>query len=57
MERQHTGAPKGTDQPGASQAQRPKATTSQPSKPKAPTYAAFGTTGGAAIMFHDLASI
>jgi hypothetical protein len=43
---------------GASHTPSPQMTASQPPKPsKAPGFAAFGTTGGAAIVFRDLASI
>ena len=53
------GARTGTEQPGSSQTQsKPQMTASQPgTTPKAPGFAAFGTSGGAAIMFRDLASI
>ena len=52
------GAPQGTERPGTSPAPSQQMTASQPDKaPKAPGFAAFGTTGGAAIMFRDLASI
>ena len=58
MVNQQPGAQQGTEQPGASPAPSKQMTASQPDKaPKAPGFAAFGTTGGAAIMFRDLASI
>ena len=58
MVSQQPGAFTGAEQPGSSSAQNQQMTASQPSKaPKTPGYAAFGTTGGAAIMFRDLASI
>ncbi|HVG49775.1 MAG TPA: hypothetical protein VM899_16740 [Rubellimicrobium sp.] len=58
MASQQPGAPSGTEQMGASQTPSPQMTASQPPKPsKAPGFAAFGTTGGAAIVFRDLASI
>jgi hypothetical protein len=58
MAGQQTGAPLGTEQMGASQTPSEQMTASQPSKfPKAPGFAAFGTAGGAAIVFRDLASI
>lgn len=51
------GAPSGADQPGASApaAQQMQAALSR--APKAPVQAAFGTTGGAALVFRDFASI
>jgi hypothetical protein len=52
------GAPAGTEQPGSSSAPSQQMTASQPGKaPKVPSFAAFGTSGGAAIVFRDLASI
>jgi hypothetical protein len=52
------GAPADSEQPGASPGPSQQMTASQPSKsPKAPGFAAFGTSGGAAIMFRDFASI
>ena len=58
MASQQPGAPLGTDNSDASQAPSQQMSASQPGKaPKAPGYAAFGTSGGAAIMFRDLASI
>lgn len=58
MASQQPGAPSGTDQMNASQAPSQQMSASEPGKaPKAPSYAAFGTTGGAAIVFRDLASI
>jgi len=43
---------------GASQTPSPQMAASQPAKSaKAPGFAAFGTSGGAAIVFRDLASI
>lgn len=59
MVSQQPGAPEGAEQPGSSDApNQQQMTASQTGKaPKAPGYAAFGTSGGAAIMFRDLASI
>ena len=58
MASQQPGAPQGPDQVGSSQAQSEQMSASQPGRtPKAPGYAAFGTSGGAAIVFRDLASI
>ena len=52
------GAREGTEQKGSSPAPNQQMTASQFGKaPKAPGFAAFGTSGGAAIMFRDLASI
>ncbi len=52
------GAREGTEQQGSSPAPSQQMTASQSGKsPKAPGFAAFGTSGGAAIMFRDLASI
>lgn len=58
MERKQPGAPKGSEQPGANEAPVTKqVTASQSGLTKAPNHAAFGTAGGAAIMFRDLASL
>ncbi len=58
MASQQPGAPSGTEQMGASQTPSQQMTASQPAKsPKSPGFAAFGTAGGAAIVFRDLASI
>lgn len=58
MASQQPGTPTGTEQMGASQTPGPQMMASQPPRsPKAPAFAAFGTTGGAAIVFRDLASI
>jgi len=52
------GASAAPEQQGSSQAPNQQMTASQTGKsPKAPGFAAFGTSGGAAIMFRDLASI
>ena len=58
MASQQPGAPAGTEQMGTSQAPSEQMAASQPAKPsRAPSFAAFGTSGGAAIVFRDLASI
>lgn len=58
MASQQPGTPSGTEQMGASQTPSQQMTASLPAKaPKAPGFAAFGTAGGAAIVFRDLASI
>jgi hypothetical protein len=57
MERQQVGAPEGTVQMGSSPASKPQAAASQPSPIRAPGFAAFGTSGGAAFVVRDLASI
>jgi hypothetical protein len=58
MASQQPGAQSGAEQPGSSPAPSQQMTASQPVRtPKAPGFAAFGTSGGAAIMFRDLASI
>jgi hypothetical protein len=69
MELRQAGALQGAEQPGASSARPSQVTASQPGSPrapaafgptdhlKAPTQAAFGSGGGAAIVFRDYASI
>ena len=58
MASQQPGTPSGTEQMGASQTPSQQMTASQPAKPsKVSNFAAFGTSGGAAIVFRDLASI
>ncbi len=59
MVSQQPGAFTGAEQPGSSETpNQQQMTASQFGKaPKAPGFAAFGTSGGAAIMFRDLASI
>lgn len=58
MASQQPGAPQGPDQAGTSQAPSQQMSASQlGGTPKAPGFAAFGTSGGAAIVFRDLASI
>lgn len=51
------GAPTGADQPGASAPSGQQMQATQPRATKAPVQAAFGTGGGAAIVFRDFASI
>ena len=52
------GASQAAEQPGSSPAQGQQMTASQSgATPKAPGFAAFGTGGGAAIVYRDLASI
>lgn len=58
MERQHVGASEGIVQMGSSQAPAPQqVTASQTSESKQRSFAAFGTSGGAAFVIRDLASI
>lgn len=51
------GAPTGADQPGASAPSGQQMQATLPRPPRAPVQAAFGTGGGAAIVFRDFASI
>lgn len=51
------GAPTGADQPGASAPAGQQMQATLPRPPRAPVQAAFGTGGGAAIVFRDFASI
>lgn len=58
MSPQQTGAQTGDAQPGAATAPMAQAEASQTFRaPGASGLAAFGTGGGAAILFRDLASI
>ncbi len=60
MVNEQPGSREGAEQSGSSQTQtQPQQLTSSQSNtaPRAPGFAAFGTSGGAAIMFRDLASI
>jgi hypothetical protein len=71
MELRQAGAQQGAEQPGASSAPSLQMTASQPGgqralgqmgsdpagRSKAPVQAAFGSGGGAAIVFRDYASI
>lgn len=57
MGNQQAGALVAADQAGASQAPNQQMAASQPSQPKPSGFAAFGTSGGAALVFRDLASI
>lgn len=47
----------GADELGPSSARPAQMQSSEPRPPKAPIQAAFGTTGGAAVVFRDYASI
>jgi hypothetical protein len=57
MAQQQAGAPQGADQPGVSTAQQTQMEASQSRTTRAPAQAAFGSGGGAAIVFRDYASI
>ena len=57
MATHQAGAPQGADQPGASAPQGQQMQASQGQPPRAPVQAAFGSGGGAAIVFRDYASI
>lgn len=52
-----SGAPQGADRPGASAPTGQQMQATLPRAPKAPFQAAFGTGGGAALVFRDFASI
>ena len=54
---QQAGAPKGADEPGVAEPQASQAEASVPRAPRRPIQAAFGTAGGAAVVFRDYASI
>jgi hypothetical protein len=54
MAQQQAGAPHSAEQPGVSTTQME---ASQPRTPRAPAQAAFGSGGGAAIVFRDYGSI
>lgn len=51
------GAPQGAEQPGVSAPPLAQAEASLPRSPRAPVQAAFGSGGGAALVFRDYASI
>jgi hypothetical protein len=57
MAQQQAGAPQGADQPRVSTAQQTQMEASQSRTTRAPAQAAFGSGGGAAIVFRDYASI
>ncbi len=57
MEHRQAGAPQGAEQPGSSSGSLPQMEGSQPRTTKAPVQAAFGSGGGAALVFRDYASI
>lgn len=57
MASQQAGAPSGADRPGVATVRPSQMEASQPRTPKAPVQAAFGSGGGAAIVFRDYASI
>lgn len=51
------GAPQGAEQPGVSAPPLAQSEASLPRSPRAPVQAAFGSGGGAALVFRDYASI
>ena len=57
MLQQQAGAPPGAEQPGVSTAQPAQMEASKPMTPRAAAQAAFGSGGGAALVFRDYASI
>ena len=52
-----SGAPQGAEQPNVSVARPAQMEASTPKLPRAPVQAAFGSGGGAALVFRDFASI
>ena len=57
MALQQAGASQGAEQTGVSVAQPAQMEASQPRTPRTSPQAAFGSGGGAAIVFRDYASI
>lgn len=57
MELRQAGAPQDVEQAGSPSTAAPQMQASQPRGTKAPVPAAFGSGGGAALVFRDYASI
>lgn len=57
MDHRQAGTPQGAEQPGAASAAPAQMEGSQPRGAKSPGQSAFGSGGGAALVFRDYASI